>query len=382
MKVVFLSNFMCIHQLPLCEYMYSRFGSDFVFVATEEIETDRLSQGYSDMNHAYDFVLRAYESETEKQKAQRLTDEADVVLAGDAPLSYVRNRLKQNKVTFLYSERIYKSGHQWWKWPVRLWRFYKNYGRHESLYLLSASAYAADDFAKTFTFINKAYKWGYFPEVKRYADVEALLANKQPGTILWVGRFLDWKHPEAVVEVARRLKEEGYDFRVKMIGNGELLEDIRWQVKESGLEDCVQLPGAVPAEEVRAYMEDAAIYLFTSDRNEGWGAVLNESMNSGCAVVASDAIGAVPFLLDNGENGLTYRSGNVDELYEKVKFLLDNPERGNELGRAAYETMTGVWNAEVAAERLIKLSEALLRGEKHPNLYETGPCSLAERIKG
>lgn len=49
------------------------------------------------------------------------------------------------------------------------------------------------------------------------------------------------------------------------------------------------------ASEVRSYMEKADIYLFTSDFNEGWGAVLNESMNSGCAVVASHAIGSVPF---------------------------------------------------------------------------------------
>ena len=49
-------------------------------------------------------------------------------------------------------------------------------------------------------------------------------------------------------------------------------------------------------------MEKSEIFLFTSDKGEGWGAVLNESMNSACAVVASHAIGSVPFLLKDGEN--------------------------------------------------------------------------------
>lgn len=54
---------------------------------------------------------------------------------------------------------------------------------------------------------------------------------------------------------------------------------------------------------VREHMEDADIFLFTSDYNGGRGAVLNESMNSGCMVAASHAIGSVPFLLEDGKRG-------------------------------------------------------------------------------
>ena len=120
---------------------------------------------------------------------------------------------------------------------------------------------------------------------------------------------------------------------------------------------------------------------FTSDKNEGWGAVLNESMNSACAVVASDAIGAVPFLLQDGENGLCYRSCDVDDLYKKVKFLLDHEEERKVMGKNAYETVTSLWNAEVAAQRLLDLSEQILQGNKRPTLYGTGPCSKAQILK-
>lgn len=361
--------------------MYAQMGNDFRFVATEETELARLSQGYSDLNSKYPFVIRAYENPEEKQKAQQETDEADIVILGSAPMEYLQPRLKAGKLTFLYSERLYKAGYQAWKLPVRLWRFWKKYGRHSSLYLLCASAYTAGDFAKTGTFLNKAYKWGYFPQTF-HCNIEEQALKKKPGTILWCARFLDWKHPEIIVEIGRRLAKDGYDFQIQMLGYGEQWAAIKQQVEMLGLEDHILLTGAVPAEEVRSYMDAASVFLFTSDRHEGWGAVLNESMNSGCAVVASDAIGAVPFLLKNGENGLSYRSGDVDELYEKVKHLLDNPQVCRQMGKKASETITGLWCAEIAAERLLQLSQAIMQGQKRPALFESGPCSKAEIIKG
>ena len=75
-------------------------------------------------------------------------------------------------------------------------------------------------------------------------------------------------------------------------------------------------------EQVREYMEKSEIHIFTSDRNEGWGAVLNESMNSACVPVANKAIGSVPYLINDGNNGFMYKDEN--ELYEKVKYLLNN----------------------------------------------------------
>ena len=382
MRFIFLSNYFNIHQLPLCTYLHETLGDDFTFVATTPIVTTRLKQGYSDMNSQYPYVLRAYEDDTQRRKAQQLTDEADVVIIGSAPWEYVTSRLQKNQLTFLYSERLYRIGNQAWKLPIRMLQFWKKYGRYKSLYLLCASAFSAADYAKTRTFLGKAYRWGYFPKTHCYDDTDALIERKKPQSIAWAARFLDMKHPEHVVEVARRLKADGYDFHIQMLGSGELWDTIAQQLQDYGLQEQVQLVGAVPAEEVRSYMESASIFLFTSDKNEGWGAVLNESMNSGCAVVASDAIGAVPFLLEDGKNGLSYRSCDVDDLYKKVKYLLDHPDAQKTMGAKAYETVTGLWNAETAAERLLHLALQILQGNKNPDLYETGPCSKAPILKG
>jgi len=109
--------------------------------------------------------------------------------------------------------------------------------------------------------------------------------------------------------------------------------------------------------------------------------VLNESMNSACAVVAGHAIGSVPFLLRDGGNGLIYKSGDVNDLYDKVKFLLDNNQERKRLGKNAYTTMEKEWNAENAAKKFLHLCQQLLAGEKHPFPYENGVCSKANILK-
>ena len=167
-----------------------------------------------------------------------------------------------------------------------------------------------------------------------------------------------------------------------MIGTGEMEQQLKRQASEAGLlETNIRFLGAMSPEAVRLHMESAGICLFTSDRQEGWGAVLNEAMNSGCAVVASDAAGATPYLVNDGVNGSVYHSGNIQELYEKVRRLLENTTMQYSFGKAAYQTITELWNAEVAAKRFLQLSQTLLNGTDASGLFANGPCSPAKPLR-
>ena len=182
------------------------------------------------------------------------------------------------------------------------------------------------------------------------------------------------------IKVAKLLKDSGYDFHLDMVGTGEMENTLKSMADSMNLNDYVTFTGPVQSDKVRGFMERAGIFLFTSDRQEGWGAVLNESMNSGCAVVASHAIGSVPFLMKNKANGLIYPSGKIEKMFEKVKYLLDNTDEQKRMGEAAYKTIVEEWNAEIAATRIIELSHKILNGEEYPDLYESGPCSKAEIV--
>lgn len=248
--------------------------------------------------------------------------------------------------------------------------------------MLCASAFTAADYAKFGLFHNRCYKWGYFPEAIQYPNIDDLIDRKAKTTILWCGRFLDWKHPDDVIEAAKKLRDAGYHFEIEMIGIGEMERQLKQQAFETGLSETnIRFLGSMPPEAVRSHMENAGIYLFTSDRQEGWGAVLNEAMNSGCAVIASDAAGATPYLVNDGVNGSVYHSGDVQELYEKMRRLLESTTMQSNFGREAYRTITELWNAKIAAKRFLMLSQALLNGEDALRMFADGPCSPAEPLR-
>ena len=313
----------------------------------------------------------------EPDRAQILLNQADVVIAGSAPEKLIRHCIQQGKLVLRYSERPLKNGSEWIKYLPRLVKWHWQNPPGKRIYMLCASAYTAADYARFGLFRGKSFRWGYFPETKRYPDLDRLFAGKNPLSILWCGRFLDWKHPDDAVKVAAMLKRQGIPFELNMIGRGEIEEALKQAIQNEGLGNCVHLLGSMTPDEVRRHMEASSIFLFTSDRKEGWGAVLNEAMNSGCAVVASHAIGSVPFLLRDGENGVVYRSGDTDALCESVKSLLLQVEKTQELGKAAYETIVEHWNAEIAAERLVCLAETLLTEKAPQKMYLEGLCSLA-----
>ncbi len=379
MKVVMISNYLNHHQLPFCQAMYEKEGVQFNFVATIPTPKWRMKFGYSDMNNEYEFVIRTYENAQQQAAAMVLCESADVVITGGAPRSYIEKRLAEKKLTFCYSERIYKEKCPWYEILPRAIKYYFQYGRYKNLHLLCASAYTAGDYAKTGTFLNKAYKWGYFPEVKRYDDVSDLIKNKKKNSILWVARLLPLKHPEAAIAVAERLRADGYDFQLNIMGSGALENSLQESVDKKGLSDYVNLLGNMPHGEVRKYMEESQIFLFTSDRNEGWGAVLNESMNSACAVVASHEIGAAPFLINDSENGYIYQSGNTEDLYNRVKTLIDDNENRKKIQLNAYKTIIEEWNGQNAADKFVSLTEKILAGDSSG--FISGVCSKSERLK-
>lgn len=382
MKVTFYSNFLNHHQLTFCFEMYKHLGDDFTFVATEPISTERLKMGYMDMSDLYLFSLNTFSNKESFDKGIKLGVESDVVIIGSAPDLFIQNRLIENKLTFRYSERVFKKG-QWRVLNPRiLYSLYKHHTKYRNnrLYMLCASAYTACDFKLVRAYKDKTYKWGYFPEVKQY-DIDSLLSrkNKSIPKLLWVGRLLELKHPESAIKVANMLKKDGYSFTLDIIGTGKLETYLKKLIQKYNLTDRVNMLGSMKQEDVRKHMELANIYLFTSDYNEGWGAVLNEAMNSGCAVVASHAIGSVPFLVKNEKNGLIYKNEIIQGLFSCTKRLLDDHKLCEQLAREAYKTLENTWNAKVAVERFLKLANGLLKDENI--LFQDGPCSKAEIIK-
>lgn len=202
--------------------------------------------------------------------------------------------------------------------------------------------------------------------------------------IMWCGRFLTLKHPELPVLMAAKLKEKGFKFDVNMYGdegNAAKHENVYSRrklealIKKLEVQDCVHLKGRFPNGEILDAMGKHRLFLFTSDKKEGWGAVANESMARGCALVASDAIGSAPYLVRDGINGFLFKSGDVDSLTDKVAWLLSHNEELMKMQIQAFNDMVHIWSPKVAARNLLQLALDLEEG-KETSIIE-GPCSKA-----
>ena len=123
-------------------------------------------------------------------------------------------------------------------------------------------------------------------------------------------------------------------------------------------------------------MDKANIFLFTSTRREGWGAVLNESMNSGCAIIADKAIGGAKSMIIDGENGLLF--SNKKQFKKLLLVLARDRNIMKYIAENAYKSVIEVWSANVAADRFYSIATTLLTGKTMP-IYEDGPMML---IKG
>lgn len=380
--VAMISNAMNHHQFPFCDSMNEIDDIKFIFVATKPIAKERLDIGFSDLNNSRKYIIRAYESESERKTALSLVENCDFVIYGSAPFEYIKNRIKNKKWTFIYSERLFKETRAKDIFSIKtilacILRY--TFASHKRLRLLCSSAFSSNDF-KYFGFKeNQAYKWGYFPPESEL-DYPTIKDKKEPNSIIWVGRMIHWKHPELAVELAKKLKDNNINAKITIVGDGVMMKELKQLAEKYCVSDKVIFKGALSTSQTREEMEKASILITTSDHNEGWGAIVNEGMSSGCAVVASHLMGSVPFLIKDKENGYIFESENVDDLYKKVKELIENDEIRIRISQKAYNSIQNEYNGRIAAQRLSTLMRAYLDGNES-FAYDDGICSIAKRMK-
>lgn len=381
MTFTFVSNYINHHQIPFCEALYQRLGKDFTFIQTMPMEAERVEMGWGVNVDEIPYVMCLYD---EMYECLKKIAESDVVLFGwTGREDIVTPRLRSGKTTLRVSERIYREGQ--WKAvsPRGLVAKYREHIRYrkQNVCMLCAGAYAASDFHLIGAYPDKLFRWGYFTSLRIYSD-EAfanLKAENGPLEIVWAGRFIPLKHPEYVLRLAKTLRQKNYSYHVHMVGGGEMESEIRQEAEREGLSDAFTFYGFTPPEKVRDVMERSHIHLFTSDHLEGWGAVVNEGMNSGCVEVVNAQVGAAPYLIRHGENGLLYPGGRYDKMEALVLDLFAHWEERRRMGRAAYETIRDLWNADHAAAALLRFVDRLRKGEIRPE--SEGPMSAAPVIR-
>jgi len=375
MKIVFYINYLNHHQVALTDELYRCLGLDFLCVITRTTNQNDLKGGFDFGSRSY--CLNAAVSLKTQKLALKYAVEADVCLFGAESIEYAIERAKYNTrgISFEVGERWFKKGllnmasPRFIKWLFNYYRYF----RKRKFYRLCASAFAAGDVNRVGAYIDRCYRWGYFINVDGInLDTENIKLTNDKIRIMWCSRFIAWKHPELAIGLAAKLKGIACNFVIDMYGSGDELESTKELVSKLDLEDVVQFHGSHPNHEIIQEMCKHDIFLLTSDRNEGWGVVVNEAMMCSCVVVGSNTIGSVPYLIEDKVNGVVFQSGNVQSLFEKVVYLIENKKKIDDMGQKARNTIVEVWSPANAVGNLLKLIEVLYNDSE--TISFVGPC--------
>lgn len=373
--IVYVTVFMSPHIISQCNKIYELTDGNFVVIETKEMTKEREQLGYKS-KEPLPYVKR-YRDDI--RGCNKMILEAETVIYAEIPNSIINKRILSNKLTFYSYERLFKRGvikifhYKLW---MQIWSNILAYKKNT--HLLCDGSFVGKDFAAIGLSKKKMWKHGYFPVFKSH-DITELISQKKSSTIniLWVGRIIYGKKPIEFLNAIKLLMDSNTNTKihVDIVGSGikKLEQKVSNYISSNELQDIVTVHGLKSNETVFKMMQEANVFVSTSNRGEGWGAVVNEAMNSGCAVVASDAIGCAAYLIENGENGILYRSREPGDLCSKLEYLINNRDKLNAIARNAYYTIADVWNGEVAAKRLLKLIEDI-NFNRDPSFSE-GPCS-------
>ncbi|MFQ5612162.1 MAG: glycosyltransferase [Anaerolineae bacterium] len=152
----------------------------------------------------------------------------------------------------------------------------------------------------------------------------------RPPRILAVGRLVEKKGFEYLIDACALLAEEGRRFEAEIIGAGALEGDLSAQIKRLGLEDRVKLLGPRPQGEVRRHVQEAAVFaapcVVGRDGNrDGLPTVLLEAMALGTPCISTDVTG-IPEVLRDGQTGLRVPQRDPAALARALARLLDDSD--------------------------------------------------------
>jgi glycosyltransferase involved in cell wall biosynthesis len=156
---------------------------------------------------------------------------------------------------------------------------------------------------------------------------ERPVADGGPPLILAVGRFVEKKGFDHLIEACARLRDAGVAFRCVIVGErGSAYESIRARVRERGLMAHVQLRSAVTQDELRAIYAGARVFalpcqVMEDGDRDGFPNVLAEAMAMGVPVV-STAISGIPEMIDGGIHGLLVEPRDVNALAQALRRVL------------------------------------------------------------
>lgn len=160
-----------------------------------------------------------------------------------------------------------------------------------------------------------------------------VIEQPEKPTALFVGRLAHEKHVDELIRAVAFTSD--LDMNVEIVGGGEQRPKLEALAESLGVSDRVFFLGEVSDEELRQAYLRCTFFCLPSTADLQSLATL-EALATSKPVILANAL-ALPHLVHEGVNGYLFEPGDVAQLAERIRTLLELPaERLAEMGRASY----------------------------------------------
>lgn len=222
------------------------------------------------------------------------------------------------------------------------------YGEHVKQYLVDQGVEGERVFVAAHAVDNAMYSQSVPGEALQSLR-EKLGLRPKDRVVLYLGRLEESKGINYLVQAFSELGDK--DAVLLFVGEGDQTDLVRCQVVELGLTDRVRFVGYVPPEETLPYYASAYVLVLpsvsTPQGKEQWGLVVNEAMNQGVPVIATEVVGAAAGgLVQNGINGFVVPERDSSALADALRKIMKNPALHDDMSSHARRIIAG-WDNEL-----------------------------------
>tara|TARA_A100001011_G_C14265877_1_gene824620 strand:+ start:132 stop:1220 length:1089 start_codon:yes stop_codon:yes gene_type:complete len=168
--------------------------------------------------------------------------------------------------------------------------------------------------------------------------------------ILSIGRLTDQKDHSTLIKSLNLLKNEGFEFRLYLIGKGYNHSRILSEIESYNLNKHIKLGGY--KNKAYEFMNDSDLFILTS-KYEGLPNVLIEAQYLGLPIISSDCPSGPKEILLNGKAGTMFKTGNYNDLKNKIKLFIRNKNFFYKKNKFAKKNLYR-FNNEIAKEKYYK----------------------------
>jgi len=168
--------------------------------------------------------------------------------------------------------------------------------------------------------------------------------------LISVANLVPYKDYFSVISVLKKIKDKGYKFYYLIFGEGPLRTQIEEKIIEYGLTYHIKMFGNVP--NMQYYFQLADIFIHSS-KGEGCSNAILEAMAAGLPIIASNTGGTCEIVTN--KNGFLFEYKNSKELFDKLKYCLDNLRLCRQMGIASIKIIKESFSAATMIENYYKI---------------------------